>query len=64
MSKRHLLSFAALGQKNLIRLVNRSVDFALGYKEIGRPLEGKVIGIYFGKPSTRTRTSFTVGSTR
>jgi len=27
-----------------------------------RPLEGKVVGIYFRKTSTRTRTSFTVGA--
>jgi ornithine carbamoyltransferase len=62
MSKRHLLSVAQLGQKNLIRLINRSVDFAAGRNDIGKPLEGKIIGIYFGKPSTRTRTSFTVGA--
>jgi ornithine carbamoyltransferase len=62
MSRKHLLSVACLGQKNLIRLVNRSLDFAVSSSDIGRPLEGKVIGIYFGKPSTRTRTSFTVGA--
>jgi len=62
MAIKHLLSVADLGQKNLVQLIDRSVDFALGRDRVRKPLEGKIVGVYFPKPSTRTRTSFTVGA--
>lgn len=64
MAIKHLLSVAELGQKNLTQLIDRSLDFALGRGPARKPLEGKIVGIYFPKPSTRTRTSFTVGALR
>lgn len=62
MSRKHLLSVAQLGQKNLVRLIQRSLDFAQERGSRRKPLEGKIVGSYFPQPSTRTRTSFTVGT--
>jgi len=62
MTARHVLSMAELGPDNLARLVDLSKDIAGGRWEGGRPLEGKVVGIYFRRSSTRTRTAFTVGA--
>jgi ornithine carbamoyltransferase len=59
---RHLLSIAALGAEELRGLVEASVGVARGDRLMGEPLAGKVVGIYFRKSSTRTRTSFTVGA--
>jgi len=59
---RHLLSLSELAPGTLSYLVNRSLAMASGGG--ARPLEGKIVGIYFRKSSTRTRTSFTVGALR
>lgn len=59
---RHVLSVANLGPETLSRLVDDSVAIAGGRWSDDRPLDGKVVGIYFQKTSTRTRTSFTVGA--
>ncbi|XXY48928.1 hypothetical protein WME91_53875 [Sorangium sp. So ce269] len=59
---RHVLSVANLGPETLSRLVDDSVAIAGGRWNADRPLDGKVVGIYFQKTSTRTRTSFTVGA--
>lgn len=60
---RHLLSLIDVGPENLSRLVDLSC--ALAKKEMTElPLKGKVVGIYFKRPSTRTRTSFTVAATK
>lgn len=61
---RHVLSLADLGPEELARLVDRAVDFATGRANGQKPLAGKIVGIYFRKPSTRTRSSFTVGALR
>ena len=45
-------------------LVNSSLAIAAGGGGGARPLEGKVVGIYFRGTSTRTRTSFTVAALR
>src|SRR5262245_57678868 len=62
--KKHLLSLADLGTINLSYLVDRSTEFAGGQVDSQKLLAGKVIGTYFSKPSTRTRSSFTVGALR
>jgi ornithine carbamoyltransferase len=64
MTINHVLSIAEIGAENLSYLVNRSVVFAAGDAGNTRPLEGKVVGIYFRGTSTRTRTSFTVAALR
>src|SRR5215470_6026470 len=60
----HLLSLADLGAKNLARLIDRSVKFASSQGITQKSLAGKIVGVYFRKPSTRTRSSFTVGALR
>lgn len=58
---RHLLSLNDVGPENLCRLVDLSCAMAAN-EMTELPLKGKVVGIYFKRSSTRTRTSFTVAA--
>jgi len=62
MNARHFLSISNIGQETITHLVERALDFANGNRSGAYPLKGKIVGIYFKKTSTRTRTSFTVGA--
>lgn len=62
MSKRHILSLAALEPSDIASIIDHTVQIASGQDEGSHPLRGKTVGIYFRKTSTRTRTSFTVGA--
>lgn len=64
MSKKHLISLADLQPAEISYLVERAVQIAAGRGEKQKPLEGKTVGIYFRKTSTRTRTSFTLGASK
>jgi ornithine carbamoyltransferase len=64
MRARHFLSITDIGPDNLCRLIDKSLAIAEGREEDIYPLEGKIIGIYFKGPSTRTRTAFTTGAIR
>jgi ornithine carbamoyltransferase len=57
-----VLSIADLETETLSRLVDDSVAVARGRWQGRKPLAEKVVGIYFKKTSTRTRTAFTVGA--
>jgi ornithine carbamoyltransferase len=62
---RHLLSISDLADDELRQLVRRGAEFAGG--EVApdhRPLEDRIVGIYFRKTSTRTRTGFSSGALR
>ncbi|OLF05232.1 ornithine carbamoyltransferase [Actinophytocola xinjiangensis] len=59
---RHLISIDDLTDEELFSVVCRGALFADGGH--GRPLAGRVAGIYFTKTSTRTRTAFSVGAQR
>jgi len=61
---KHLLSLADLGAADLSHLVDRSVQFACSRGVEWTPVLGKIVGIYFRVPSTRTRSSFTAGALR
>ncbi|MER7168997.1 ornithine carbamoyltransferase [Micromonospora sp. NPDC000207] len=63
---RHLLSISDLDDDELRRLVERGVAIAGDRRaaERARPLAGRVVGIYFRRTSTRTRTSFSVAALR
>jgi ornithine carbamoyltransferase len=61
---RHLLSISDLDDNDLRHLVRRGAEFSAGAVGPAEPLHGKVIGIYFRKTSTRTRTAFSTGALR
>ncbi len=62
MPVRHLLSIADLESETLLSLIEKAVAIAEGRWRDKRFLADRVVGIYFRKTSTRTRTSFTVGA--
>jgi len=61
---KHLLSIADLEATDLARLIDRSVHIASNQDFVRAWAGDKIIGIYFRKPSTRTRSSFSVGALR
>ncbi|HKI01146.1 MAG TPA: ornithine carbamoyltransferase [Thermoanaerobaculia bacterium] len=62
MPVKHLLSISDLKGENVLSLIESAVAIAEGRREGQRPLAGRIVGIYFRKTSTRTRTAFTVGA--
>jgi ornithine carbamoyltransferase len=62
MPVNHLLSISDLDRGTLLSLIENAVAIAGGRWERGAPLTGRIVGIFFRKTSTRTRTSFTVGA--
>ncbi|KWT63844.1 ornithine carbamoyltransferase [Streptomyces albus subsp. albus] len=61
---RHVISLRDLTNADIDRIVQRGVEFATGPAPRDEPLRGRVIGVYFSKTSTRTRTSFVTGALR
>ncbi|MFC5184949.1 ornithine carbamoyltransferase [Actinomadura harenae] len=61
---RHLISLTDLADEDLVRIVRRGVDHAAGHTRSERTLTGAIVGTYFRKTSTRTRTAFTSGALR
>ncbi|MFF8911482.1 ornithine carbamoyltransferase [Streptomyces olivaceoviridis] len=59
---RHLLSLADLRADDITALVGRSVQHASARPEA--TLRDKVVGVYFRRTSTRTRTAFSVAAAR
>ncbi|MFG3715673.1 ornithine carbamoyltransferase [Micromonospora sp. NPDC047730] len=59
---RHLVSISDLSDEDLYSVVARGARFAVG--ECDAPLAGRVVGAYFLKTSTRTRTAFTAAALR
>jgi len=58
---RHLLSLLDVGPENVSRLVDLSLELAENGSRT-QPLKGKIVGIYFRRSSTRTRTAFTAAT--
>jgi ornithine carbamoyltransferase len=67
-TRRHLLSISDLSDEELRYLVSRGAQyatrFAAGTAGTELPLAGHVVGIYFRRTSTRTRTAFSTGALR
>lgn len=59
---RHVLSISSLATEDLQELVEYSLGIVARNDRGEKPLAGKVVGTFFKKTSTRTRTSFTVGA--
>jgi ornithine carbamoyltransferase len=62
MKVRHVLSLLEVGPENLARMVDDALAFSRGEGLERGPLGGKIVGVYFRRSSTRTRTSFTVAA--
>lgn len=61
---RHLISISDLEDADLRHIVSRGAQFATEGRPYPRTLDGDVVGIYFKKSSTRTRTAFSSGALR
>ncbi|MFE0461703.1 ornithine carbamoyltransferase [Kitasatospora sp. NPDC058965] len=61
---RHLISISDLTDEELRHLVTRGVEFAEQDRPAGTALANRVVGVYFKKTSTRTRTAFSSGTLR
>jgi len=62
--RKHIISLADLSAQETLEIINRGIEYANGAVELGHQLKGQVVGIYFTKTSTRTRTSFTTAALR
>ncbi|MEV7287860.1 ornithine carbamoyltransferase [Streptomyces sp. NPDC093252] len=63
-SVRHLISIDDLSDADLSALVARGAAFSAGTAGRPAPLDGDIVGVYFSKTSTRTRTAFSSGALR
>jgi ornithine carbamoyltransferase len=61
---RHLVSLAALQRDELHELVLRSAAHAAAVVPPEQSLHGRIVGLYFRKTSTRTRTAFSSAALR
>lgn len=59
----HLISVSDLSDVDLRFIIARGAEFAAG-AETARQLDGSLVGIYFAKTSTRTRTAFSAAALR
>jgi ornithine carbamoyltransferase len=63
-NRKHIISLVDLSEQDTLEIINRGVEYANGEVELGHQLKGKILGIYFTKTSTRTRTAFTTAALR
>lgn len=61
---RHLISLDDLTDEDLRAVVHRAARLAEAPRSAATSLRGDVVGIYFRKTSTRTRTAFSAGALR
>jgi len=59
---KHFLSITEISVNTLAQLVQNGINIIDGNWQDFQPLKRKIVGIYFRKPSTRTRTSFTAAA--
>jgi ornithine carbamoyltransferase len=62
--RRHLISLNDLSDEALFQIIDRGLAYANGSIKDPKTLQGLVVGIYFRKTSTRTRTSFSTAALR
>lgn len=63
-NKKHIISLKDLSAQETLNIVNRGIEYSNNTVDMGHQLKNKVIGIYFTKTSTRTRTSFSTAGLR
>ncbi|NPC92943.1 ornithine carbamoyltransferase [Bacillus sp. WMMC1349] len=63
-SCRHLITLQDLSDDDIMQIMDRGVEFASDNSSYQNRLADKVIGIYFRKTSTRTRTGFSAAALR
>ena len=63
-NRRHVISLKDLSPQETLEIINRGIEYSNGSVEQGYQLKDKVLGIYFKKTSTRTRTAFTTAALR
>ncbi|MGV9319656.1 ornithine carbamoyltransferase [Streptomyces sp. NPDC003660] len=63
-SVRHLISIDDIDDADLNALVDRGAAFSAGIAGHPAPLAGDIVGAYFSRTSTRTRTAFSSGALR
>lgn len=61
MSKKDLLSIHDLSLSDILSLISRAIDLKKGRTEPKPHVKGKTLGLFFQKPSTRTKVSFEAG---
>jgi ornithine carbamoyltransferase len=61
---RHVLSILDFGPDDILKIIEQAVSLKATPDRAFLPLQGRTVGLYFKKPSTRTRTSFTVAAHR
>ncbi|MGH2732525.1 MAG: ornithine carbamoyltransferase [Actinomycetota bacterium] len=62
--RRHLLSLADLSGCEIRQVVQRGLEYASGAVRLEGQLSDCILGTYFTKTSTRTRTAFSAGALR
>jgi ornithine carbamoyltransferase len=62
--RKNLISLNDLSDEDIYQIIDCGLDYANGTIKNKRPLNGLIIGIYFRKTSTRTRTSFSSAALR
>ena len=61
-NRKHIISLTDLSKQDMLDIINRGIEYSDNLVELGHQLNGKVVGIYFTKTSTRTRTSFSTAA--
>lgn len=64
IEKKHLISLVDLSAYETLEIVDRGIDYSNGIVELGHQLKDQIVGIYFTKTSTRTRTAFSTAALR
>lgn len=62
--RKHIISLVDLSEQETLEIINRGIEFSDGIAEQGYQLRDQIIGIYFTKTSTRTRTAFSTAALR
>lgn len=64
IEKKHIISLVDLSEQETLEIIDRGIAYSNGFVEMGHQLSGQLLGIYFTKTSTRTRTAFSTAALR